>query len=215
MALFPNLRSVRLNISSSKDRWRRRKPAPPSLARKAFAKYLYPQIDSVTVSRTAYPLLRSCPSVKIVNRMDLDCLMYGDTGFGMWVRGYCPRLEEFSIGPSDIEFEENLQAFSYLRVISLKFTGESYFSFSETFKVLATMKHLQKITLLPFSSIHQKNRQQILDWVVGILLELQKEDGEEKEVTMHFTDALPPSQSHHQKQPYVQTKRVHLPAPKT
>ncbi|KDR77401.1 hypothetical protein GALMADRAFT_245595 [Galerina marginata CBS 339.88] len=210
MALFPNLHSVRLYIpsrecSSSKVL---------SLAQKAFSKYIYPQIDSVTVSHIAYPLLRSCPSVRSVNRMGLDISLIGDTGFGEWIRGYCTRLEQYSVTFADTEFKENLKALPYLRIISLEFDDDIYSSFSETFKVLATMKHLQKVTLFPFSVIQQKDRQQILDWVVGILLELQKEDGEAKEVTIRYTDALSPSQSHHENQPFRQSKRVYLPAPK-
>lgn len=51
---------------------------------------------------------------------------------------------------------------------------------------LSKMRRLRKIKGYFFQYLDDDARRQLTDIVVGILLELQKEDGEDREVVMHW-----------------------------
>ncbi|KDR77413.1 hypothetical protein GALMADRAFT_245606 [Galerina marginata CBS 339.88] len=94
MALFPHLHAVKLGIFPSKFE---RSDKLYTLARNAFSLYSYPRVEVAILSRAAYPLLRSCPSVKSVDMMKGLLYFDGDTGLSECIQGFCFEIESLTM----------------------------------------------------------------------------------------------------------------------
>ncbi|KDR79836.1 hypothetical protein GALMADRAFT_241923 [Galerina marginata CBS 339.88] len=180
IALFPNLRLVKLRISLPS----RKVDNQAAVKGKAFSRYSYPQIHHVIVSRSAFAFLLSCPSVKSV---DVQSSREWPCRFEpRYLKGFCPHLENLAIRMAELASEavntvETLQAFPKLRTLALKFDYFDYNSFLDVFTALETLKHLKAINFVWNSSISKAcTRHLVLDFAVQLLRKLQKEDREEK-----------------------------------
>ncbi|KDR79844.1 hypothetical protein GALMADRAFT_136435 [Galerina marginata CBS 339.88] len=181
IALFPNLRLVKLRISLPS----RRADNQAALKGKAFSRYSYPQIHQVIVSRSAFAFLLSCPSVRSVNVQ--DSREWPGRFELRYLKGFCTHLENLAIGGAELESEvETLQAFPKLRTLALKFNYFYYEPSLEAFTALGTLKHLKTINLIWSFSMGNASRQLVLDFAVQLLRKLQKEDKEEKEASLTY-----------------------------
>ncbi|KDR77400.1 hypothetical protein GALMADRAFT_404872 [Galerina marginata CBS 339.88] len=95
MTLFPNLHVVKLGISPSTPSTSYNNPLYKS-AKRAISGYSYPQIEVVSLSQAAYPLLFCCPNLRSVDRMDKYSVFHGDIGFLRYVIVFCPLLESLT-----------------------------------------------------------------------------------------------------------------------
>ncbi|KDR77414.1 hypothetical protein GALMADRAFT_95156 [Galerina marginata CBS 339.88] len=202
MALFRHLRTVKLGMYPSKLRSDRLYTA----ARKAFSQYSYPQIEVAILSRSAYPLLRSCPSVRSVDRMDghWRLAFYANSGFWDCIQSFCTKVESLTMNMKGGDAQEILRALPNLRQITLRFHSGHYSTtlISDQFAMLERLQHLQSIRIETTPSVDASGRQYIVDLAVQLLLKLQLEDKEDKEVNLwHMTGKH-------------KTEATYLPAPK-
>ncbi|KDR79820.1 hypothetical protein GALMADRAFT_1165011 [Galerina marginata CBS 339.88] len=116
MTLFPNLHSVKLDISSSK-------PMAVKLVGEAFSSYLYPQVHLALVSGWGIRFLRRCPSLRLANFVGHGIRESTDYALAGQLMGACPRLENLkvSIGAMESLGHEFMQAFRHLRIVDLDF----------------------------------------------------------------------------------------------
>ncbi|KDR79821.1 hypothetical protein GALMADRAFT_153580 [Galerina marginata CBS 339.88] len=207
IALFPNLRLVKLNVSSSK----RKTDKLDTAVGKAFSSYLYPQVDQAFVSKSAIAFLRCCPSLRLANLMDYGIRRSSDYGLAMRLKGSCPRLENLMMGIGEVDCKETLQAFPNLREVTLVLHAFHHGLFMNKIAMFSTLKHLKYIKLTAITSLQEADRRTILDMAIQILLKLQKEDKEEKEASLTYTAQDSPRYLAYWNQ---KTETICLPVPK-
>ncbi|KDR79842.1 hypothetical protein GALMADRAFT_136434 [Galerina marginata CBS 339.88] len=208
IALFPNLHLVRLEILSST----RTLDNLTTLVSKSFAPYSYPQIDHVVVdSESALSFLRSCPSVRSVNLMNLK--LSGE--FGKHLKGICPQLENLTIDMAALYTEETLQVFLNLPTLTLVFNHFNHSLFLSKFMLLGALKNLKTIKLVTDQSysIRDTHKQRALDFAVQHLLKLQAEDKEEKEASLTYMPTVGLGFRYSANRNHM-TERIRLPVPK-
>ncbi|KDR77409.1 hypothetical protein GALMADRAFT_245602 [Galerina marginata CBS 339.88] len=212
MALLPNLRVVKLAISPSTS-W---SDNFYKYAKKAFSRYSYPQVEVAILSRAAYPLLLSCPSVRSVDRTGNKYSYqrsHIERDFWDCVEGFCPKLESLTVDMAAGNSEEIVRILPNLRQITLRFT--SYINrenqvVPHTYANLEKLQHLRSIKIETSDSFDFWARKRAVDWAVRVLLKLQQEDKEDKEVILRY-------QQHSGYWRHIteyKMETTHLPAPK-
>ncbi|KAF8907644.1 hypothetical protein CPB84DRAFT_1768428 [Gymnopilus junonius] len=174
IAIFPNLHSVKLQISFNPAE---RPFGYRSEVSKIFSSRSYPQIRSIFVSKSAYGLLASCPEVLEARNLEVGRL---DGWHFLRAISSCHRLENLEIASnmSLQKFQEIPSNFPKVRTLVLHLFRSPH-DFSEELECLSNLKHLSHLMIR--AEWHTAEaRTYIVDWAKALLLDLQRADGEEK-----------------------------------